>query len=48
MFTVFKISDLDCLSGHWKYIDFSVVFVKDSDYNIIMMSQKYGLMVCEG
>ena len=44
----FKISDYDCLSVHLKDVDFDVFFVKYPNYNIIMMSTKYGIMVCEG
>ena len=43
----FKISEHDCLSGHWNGVDFDVFFVKAPNHNIIMMSTKYGLMVCE-
>ena len=44
----FKISEHDCLSGNQKGIYFDVFFAKYPNHNIVMMSTKYGIMVCEG
>ena len=44
----FKIIENECLSGHWKSVNFDIFFVKNKKYNIIMMSTNSGLMVCEG
>ena len=43
-----KKSDNECLSGHWKGVNFDIFVVKNKKYYIIMMSTNSGLMVCEG
>ena len=44
----FKISEHDCLSGHWIGDDFDVFSENYLNHNIIIMSTKYGLMVHGG
>ena len=46
--TVFKGKKNDCLSGHWKGVNFDIFVVKNKKYNIIMISKKSGPVVREG
>ena len=46
MLTVFKIIDLDCLSGHWKGVDVDVFFCKRAGlqhYNDVYKIWAHGL-----
>ena len=40
-----KKGDHDCLSGDFKGVEFDVFVVKDPNYNMIMMSTYYGLII---
>ena len=37
----------DCLSINFTVVDFYVVFVKEKNYNMIMISTYSGIIVCE-
>ena len=38
----------DCLSGHWKGVNFDIFVVEKEKYNIILMSIESWLLVSEG
>ena len=40
--------DHDCLIGNWKGIDFDAFVAKEPEYNMIMVSTYYRIMVIEG
>ena len=38
-----KIGDVGCLNGEWDEIEFNIYFLKEPDYNIMMMTKFSGL-----
>ena len=45
---IVKKNDNDCLSGHWKGVNFDIFAVGNKKCSIIMMSTNSGLIICEG
>ena len=43
-----NIGDVGCLSGEWEKTELNIFVLKESDYNITMMSTFSGLIVTEG
>ena len=42
-----NIGDVGCLSGEWEKTELNIFVLKESDYNITMMSNFSGLIVTE-